>query len=250
MGSQSSGKPKGSLIKLDGTAIVNGKEEKTNFFDFLKMDLADYSDIVMTDKQAMSFKQSVMRFKYGTSAAIPLVCSGPRCINKFCPFHEEKNYPLARPCLIETRLIQMLTQSYIEDLGMDPESPTEMTLVNKLVECDIIDLRANYSLSGAVDEEAGTLLKTVISESDNGTHKEEVKLHPLLEAKDKAMKLKMEILKSLVATRQEKYKQAAATKTDTSSDASKMFSEFKEMVDKISETKDSIIDGDWSAGDF
>lgn len=255
MGGSGSGKPKGELLRLDGLALVDGKIEKTDFFNFLKADLSDYSDVYLTAEQALAFKNSVIRLTYGTTAAIPMLCSGERCLNKTCPLHLEKNYIYGRPCLIEARLIQNLTQSYIEDLGVDPNHISEMTLVNKLVECDIIDCRGNFVLSGANDEEAITLTKSTITESDNGVHKEEVKIHPILEAKEKYSNLKLKILDSFAATRREKYKKAAALKQSEETDASKQMAELRKLYSSttksLSEAKEkSIIDADWSSGDL
>lgn len=254
MGGKGSGLPKASIIKLDGSINSSGKIERTDFFNFLNMDLSDYSNVELTAEEATTFKNTVMRLKYGVSAAIPLLCSGPKCLHQICPFHTSKKYPLTKQCPVEFRLIQTLTQGYIEDLGVDPDNASEMTLVNKLVECDIIELRANSGLSGGNDEEAGTLLKTIISESDNGTHKEEVKLHPLLEAKEKMTRIKMNILDAFVATRREKYKKAAATKTDDNLDASQVLSQLKKAQELTIRTKEAndkaVIDADWSTSDL
>ena len=263
MGGSGSGKPKGELLVLDGRELIDGKLERTKFFDFLGTDLSDYSHVTMTPKQALKFKNTVVRMKHGVSAAIPMVCSGPKCPNKLCTFHDEKNWPLTKQCLYEVRMIQALTSSYMEDLAVDPESPSEMTLINKLVECDLIDYRANLGLSGGVDAEAATLLCTSVV--DNGkTMSESIGLHPLLEAKSKAHKERMHILDSMATTRREKYKKAAALKKSEDIDSSNFMAELKNTfstdktqvssLDKIKEdakkvSEDLIFDADWSNDD-
>lgn len=229
MGGDGSGKPNGELLVLDGKELIDGKLTKTEFFNFLGMDLTDYSDVKMTAEQALSFKNQVVRITHGVSAAIPLQCYGPSCINKMCTFHKEQNYPLGRQCLFEVRLIQSWTKGYMEDIGVDPENLSEMTLINKLVESDIIDYRANLGLSGATDEEAGSLLKTSVMESENGSS-ETVNLHPLLEAKDRANTMRIKILEALAATRREKYKKAAALKKTDETDASNLLAEMRERL--------------------
>ena len=115
MGGNGSGKPKGELLFLDGRELIDGKLQRTDFFNFLGTDLSDYSDITMSPEQALAFKNSVIRMTHGVSAAIPLFCRGETCIDYLCPFHKEKNYPLGRACLVEARIQQYLTRSYIED---------------------------------------------------------------------------------------------------------------------------------------
>jgi hypothetical protein len=264
VGGNGSGRPKGELLVLDGRELIDGKMQRTKFFDFLGTDLSDYSHVTMTPKQALKFKNTVVRMKHGVSAAIPMLCSGPKCINKLCAFHDNKNWPLAKQCLLEARLIQALTSSYMEDLAVDPESPSEMTLINKLVECDLIDYRANIGLSGGTDPEAASLLSTSIV--DNGkVMSESINLHPLLEAKSKVHKERMQILDAMATTRREKYKKAAALKKSEDTDASNFIADLKNTfttddktqvssLDKIKEdakkvSEDLIYDADWSTDD-
>lgn len=254
MGGAGSGGPKGEMITLSGQALVKGKMEQTDFFNFLKMDLEDYSDIVLTPEDAQAFKNSVVRMSYGTSAAIPLRCYGSTCFNKICIFHKSKNYPLSKACLFEARMIAYLTQSYMEDLGVDPENRSEMVLVNELVTCDIIDFRANLGLSGGADQEAGSLLKTSITETEKSTT-ETVDIHPLLEAKTRMSNIREKILRSFAATRQEKYKKAAALKISEDNDASTymadMLKKFEKAKTSLEEKVNNAIitDGDWSITD-
>ena len=266
MGGDGSGKPKGELLRLDGKELINGKLEKTKFFDFLQKDLSDYSDVYLTPEQALKFKNTVIRIKHGVSAAIPMLCSAERCFNKLCPFHESKQYPLlGKQCILEVRLVQSLTRDYMEDLNVDPDSISEMTLVNKLVECDLIDFRANLGLSGSNDrdQDASTLLSTTVIEGEHGVTETTV-LHPLLEAKRKAHKDREKILEAMVGTRREKYKKMAALKKSEGTDSSQHMAKLKKMyqdgistqkstssLDKIKEDADKInedldiFDADW-----
>jgi hypothetical protein len=258
MGGEGSGKPKGELLTLDGKELIEGKLSKTDFFNFLGMDLADYSGITMTPEQALAFKNQVVRMTHGVSAAIPLKCYGASCNNWTCVFHSIGTYPLGLPCILEHKMIQTLTKSYMEDIGVDPESLSEMTLVNKLVEADIIDYRANIGLSGARDPEDGTLLKTSIMETEKGSS-ETVNLHPLLEAKEKANTMRIKILEALATTRREKYKKAAALKTSEDTDASKALSDLRERVmslvsnstpeERLKKAEDTI-DAEWRDSDL
>jgi hypothetical protein len=261
MGNDSSGTPKADLLVLDGHQIKDGKISKTNFFDFLGMDLTDYSGIQLTPEESMAFRAHVVRMKYGMSAALPMQCSGVRCPNKICPFHESAKYLLAKPCILETRLIQVLTQGYMEELNVNTDSMTEMSLINKLVECDILDYRANLGLSGGVDEEAKLLLKENVVEGKGQTISVTTVVHPLLDIKEKLQRTRASVLEAFVATRKEKVKKASLLKKDEDSDASNWLANLKKKfnsdsslnktsLDRIKEdaekvAKDLIIESDW-----
>ena len=247
MGGKGSGGPKGEIIHLDGTTISkNGKLEKTDFFNFLGMDLDDYSDIQLTAEEAISFKNSVIKMSYATSAAVPLRCYGSSCINKSCVFHKYGKYPLTKGCLYEVRMIEILTKSYIDDLNIDPEVRSEMVLVNELVTLEILDYRANLGLSGGTDQEAGSLLKTSITETDKATS-ETVNIHPLIDVKTRISASRSRILDLFAATRREKYKRAAALKKSEDTDASTFFASIKkqfsdsDIQDKVSDA----LEADW-----
>lgn len=268
MGGAGSGTPKGEIIRLDGVQIDQaGVESKTEFFRFLKMDLSDYADFEMSAQEAVRFRNQVIKLRYGTSALIPILCSGIRCPIKQCPFHENKNYPLTKQCVLEVRLIQAKTLDYVEELGIDPENATQMLMVNKLVECDVIDYRANAGLAGSIDDEAPSLLKTNRTESEYGVS-ETVTAHPLLEVKERNNRMRMQILEALTATPKEKYKKAAALKKHEDVGASKQWAEMRTAVEKIKghassvqqikkdaaelaalDQKQGVTDADWEAPD-
>ena len=243
MGGKGSGTLNASLVKLDGTLISkDGKESKTSFFDFLDIPLDDYSDIEMSPEAAIKFRNTVIRMKVGMSAAMPLICSGPeRCPHgKKCAFSEgidsngkiKGKFPLTHICPVENNLINLWTKSYIEDLAVDPSSISQMSLVNRLVEIDLLDYRANMGLSGQRDEEAGTLLKTTITETENSTT-ETVNIHPLLEAKSRFSHERLKVLEALVASPREQYKKAQALGKSDDSDAAKHMSEMAELINSM-----------------
>jgi hypothetical protein len=229
MGGKGSGTIDTEIIRLDGTKIDSlGNKEKSNFFDFLKIPLDDYSDVELTPEQAIKFRNTIVRMQVGMSAAMPMACGGhERCPHgKKCPLDKP---PISKICPVETNLIQSWTKRYIEDVGVDPSSITQMTLVNRLVELDLLDYRANMGLSGQRDEEAPTLLKTTITETDQSTT-ETVNIHPLLDAKSKFHIERMKILETLVATPREKYKKAQAIGSADTQDQAKHMAEMQQLI--------------------
>jgi hypothetical protein len=232
MGGDGSGSIDAVLMKLDGTKIKeDGSEEESDFFNFLKLPAGDYSDIQLTAEQARDLRNFAIRMRFGTSAMIPLKClGGEKCPIKSCPFSSENNWPIGRPCPLEMRFVQMKTASYVEDLKVDVESATEMSLVNRLVELDLMDFRANAGLSA--DEKAQTLLQKITSSNENFTS-ESLAVHPLVDIKDKHHKQRMQILESLTATRKEKYKRDAALKRRDGDDMASHMPRMRKLQKKL-----------------
>lgn len=262
MGNKDSGKPKCEMIKLDGSMVhKDGKITRSNFFDFLNLPVGAQKDIQLTPEEAIRFRNHIVRMKLGTSAAVPMKCSGPKCpAHNICPFTPTLNWPIFSSCPVERELIDAWTRAYVEELGLDPESSTSMVLVNKLVECDIIDYRANIGLSGARDEEAQTLLKTTTIDTGNSIS-ETLAVHPILEVKEKVHRMRQQILEALAATPREKYKRAAALKkTEDNADAAQHMARMKATFEKIKQEKvksleakeiqeenDTIVEADWES---
>jgi hypothetical protein len=242
MGGSGSGTPKAAIIKLDNTEISkDGKVTKSNFFDFLNLPIGHQVDLdkALTGDQALQFRNLFIRMKIGTAAAIPMKCIAHKCPNKMCPFHETKSWPVTSICPLESALIITWTKSWMEDLNVDPENMSEMVLINKLVELDMIDYRANLGLSGSVDEEAITLVKTNITSAPNMTSETSV-AHPLLEIKEKLQRMRAQILECLGATRKEKWKRAAALKQRDEGDIGKHFTDLKKALADMRKAQKAI----------
>jgi hypothetical protein len=95
-------------------------------------------------------------------------------------------------------------KSYVDELGVDVQSRTEMVLVNQLVECDIIDYRASIGFS--TDPDAWKLLKVDITSAGDDLVSETTNPHPLLEIKERTQARRLKVLEALSATRREKLK--------------------------------------------
>jgi len=240
MGGEGSGTPKAALLKLDGTQTdIQGNVSKTDFFKFLNTPAEQFLTLEksMTPDQALKFRNHIIRMRVGTAAAIPMMCGGKKCPVKQCPFHSGGGYPISESCPIESNLIATWTKSYVDDLEVNFNSRTEMILVNKLVECDIIDYRANIGLS--CDEEAWSLLK--IDTSDNGKSITEItSAHPLLEVKERNQRDRNKVLESLAATRREKYKKAAFLGQREDSNIGDHFSDLKKALGVVSSVANGV----------
>lgn len=239
MGGVGSGSVNAALMRIGEKTNKDGSIEESNFFDFLELPDDDYSDIELTPKQAIQLRNYALRMKFGTSATMPLRCIGPKCPIKSCPFKSENNYPLGRSCPIELRFIQAKMQSYMEDLSVTADDITDMSLINRLVEIDLMDFRANAALSA--DEEAQTLLYNMTTSNGDYTS-ETIIVHPILEIKEKHHRQRMQILEAFAATRREKYKKAAALKKGDSEDAAHHMAKMKKAFDQLTKGGLASID--------
>jgi hypothetical protein len=235
MGGNGSGKiPEGSIVKLDGTIEApDGSITNTQLFDFLNVDLDDYSDIQLTAEEAQRFANHVRRMKTGVSAFLPKLCPGPeKClIHKRCPLTER--WPIGRACPLEVGYIKEKTRSYVDSLDVKADNPYEMALINNLVELDVMEYRANIAL--ADDSEDGSrLLRKDYHETKTGALVEMVGPHPLLEVKERIQRKRLQILESFTATRREEYKKAAALKKKDTTDISHQLSELRGAVKSLS----------------
>jgi hypothetical protein len=242
MGGFGSGKmPEGAIVKLDGTVTnPDGTITKTKLFDFLEIDLDDYSDIQMTAAEAQHFTNHVRRMRTGLSAFVPKLCPGiVICpVGNKCPFKERQ--PVGRQCLLETTLVKIKTREYVESLDIDPGSPYQMSLIDRLVELDIFEYRSNIGLSQPEDS---SLLKTIETTSKDGEVIESLVVHPYLQAKESFHRKRMQILEALVATPREEYKQAAAIKKKNTEGVSSQLSELRKTIDKLQKSGPRSIDG-------
>lgn len=266
MGGEGSGKPKAEMIKLDGTQIdLHGNATQSDFFNFLKLPAEHFVNLekTMTTEQALAFRNHISRMKVGTSAMMPMLCGALACPVQQCPFHLTKSWPAGEQCPIESNLIAAWTKSYIEDIGVEPDNRTEMILINKLVECDMIDYRANIGLSK--DQDGWTLIKTDIMETERGTQ-EMTSSHPLLEIKDRNHATRMKVLESFNATRREKAKKAAMLKQREDGDIGAHWADMKDFINKFEKQKNqssmaqikqdakdiansSFVEADWETTD-
>ena len=243
---------KKAKFKMDGTAVtVDGKLTKTRYFQFLEIPLDDYSDLEFSPQEIARIRSHIMNMRTGLQAMAPMFCGGPKkCPVIFrCPFRQQteldrekmdpKKFPIGRQCIIEREFLLHKRREYFEEYDVDPNSPTEIGLVNKLAELDMYEYRATLMLAHG-DEGLGGQGQDLLKEqttavTPQGRELKRVELHPAWELKEKIQKQRMEILSALVGTRKEKYKKQAATKTlevkDPSTKQAQLTSKLNKMIE-------------------
>jgi hypothetical protein len=252
-------KIKGSLIKRE-----DGSLEPTKMFDILELDLDDYSDIEFTESEARRIRMHVMKMRTGIQAMAPLLCAGPvKCPFRYrCPIvdrnlriqggkdidfpHQDvKKFPLLRQCIFERDLLDFQRRRYIEEYDVDVDSPTEMGMINKLAELDLYEMRATMILAHGDDKGEGLdlLKQQTTSVSMTGEEIKRMETHPAFELKEKIFNMRDKILQSMVGTRREQYKQAAALKKQDFSDPSTAVAGLRERIAQIE--KETAIEAEF-----
>jgi hypothetical protein len=223
-------------------------------FDFLDVPLDDYNDLTFTEHEINTIRRHFLNLRTGLAAMVPLVCGGPaRCpFIKRCPFYDRvkplgaqdiKKFPLLRQCIVERQYALEQRQGYVDEYEIDPNSPSEMALINRLAELDVYDYRASLVLAYGDKDGHGQdgLKEQNIGMSPTGEKLTRLELHPAWELKEKIQRQRLDILQALVGTRKEQYKRDAAMKEKSTEEVSIISSSLRAKLDSL-KAKNTIID--------
>lgn len=227
---------------LDGRVLkADGSITRTDYFKFLDIPLDNYDDIVLTKDEAETFRRHVQAMSTGLQAMVPLICPGEvACkFSERCPMVKIGKVPVGRSCIPELELITFWRKRYIEEFEINPHSITELGMANELAELDIYDMRTSIVLS---KEDAQDLTQNdEVGATNSGDRLLQKRVHTAWEIKERIKVRRLKILESLVGTRKEKYKRAAALKTrdvgDPSSSMSNMRSKLEALNDEMNMVK-------------
>ena len=260
---------KSKMYKIKGQLIeyADGTTEKTKMFEILDIPLDDYSDLEFNESEVRRIRMHVMKMKTGIQAMAPILCSGPvKCPFRYrCPIVDRsittpdgqdidfrkqdiKKFPLLRMCIFESEFLDFKRKQYIDEYGVDVGSPTELGMVNKLAELDLYEYRATLVLAHGDDKGEGMdLLKHQVTGSTmTGDVITRMELHPAFELKEKIHKMREDILKSMVGTRREQYKQAVALKKSITTDASSHLADLRERILSIEKESGTVVDAEYT----
>jgi len=237
---------KKEMVRFDGMALTkSGKLTKTNFFNFLKLDLDNYSDIELTPDQAMKIHNHLLKMSTGSTAMTPLYCGGSVCpFRDSCTWYEMEKAPVGRRCPVETTLMRQWTMDIIEEFDIDPQNFTELAYANEIVEIMILDRRLNMNIAKVENSQ-------LIMDQDVGVDKEgdpitQKIISPFMELKEKLANRRSKVIKLMVGDRQERYKKEAALKISDNKDAS---SEQAKMRKKLEDLKRKLTEIETKADD-
>lgn len=234
------------IVKIEKT-----EEEKNlarrNLASSLAYPSEEYQDLVFTEEEVNRLRQRFTYLSSGATASSTLICAGELCkFKNNCLFWTMGKAPVNRPCLLESNLLSEWRRKYIEEYKIDPDSFTELTIVNELAEIETMLWRVNQSLAlHANSEFVQDNIKAVDRE---GSVYSEKAVSAYFEVKERLSNRKAKLIKLMVGDRQEKYKMAAAMKQKDASDPSVALAtakrELKQLIDKAKSKQIPSIDTD------
>lgn len=188
---------------------------------------ANYLD-TLDSKKIHRIRNSVNKMRHGLQSVAPLTCMGPhKCLFiEHCPIPErthtgallqdntgrphygpDSDYPIARPCVMESMYMQQKIIDYVQHLEVDPANPVEMSIVNELALIDLLKNRALMILSkGDRRGQGQDFLSTDVTnfDAETGHQAEHTTLHPAADYIDRLEKRRDKWLAQLVETRKSK----------------------------------------------
>jgi hypothetical protein len=221
-------------LTLSGIGISeDGRMKKTKYLNLLAGTIDDYSDLILTKAEAMRVRNTVFHLKNGSSAAMPIICTGPLCPwATRCPLQQDNKAPIGRQCLIELSLMKQWQLNWFEEYEVDIENFTEITLINEMVEVELQLYRCNLSLSLDPTQSTG-VVDVSVGVDHHGNPITQKQISQLIELREKLLTRKHRLIKYLVGDRQEKYKKEAALKTRESRDPSSSMAQLKEQMESL-----------------
>lgn len=232
-----------SLDKLEKT-----DEEKqlarVNLIKSLDFQTDIYDNLQFTNAEVNKLRQHFTFLSSGSVSASVLICAGLQCkFHTTCPFYLMDKMPIGKPCLLEINLLTEWRRKYIEEYKIDPDSFTELTIVNELAEIETMLWRVNQSLAHSENSEfIQDNIKAV--DREGGVYTEKA-VSALFEVKERLSNRKAKLIKVMVGDRQEKYRMAAAMKQRDASDTSVALAvakrELQQMIDKAKFIKSTQI---------
>jgi len=244
------------LLSNINTAMANAEPahiDVKSFFSFLKLggiNEEEFKHIKLDEESATKMKNHMISMKHGTYAAVPLMCQG----HKKCPIISQcwfakrqkdgsidevnSNFPLLRPCPVESSVIQLKVQQYVTEFVGDVNvnvTPTTLALITKLAELDIYEIRCDMILSSgdSLGQGRDMLAQTVEAINENtGDVIHGVKEHPIIATKERLQKQRDKILSQLVATPEAKINAKSKLVGGDKSDLSNQITDLRNMLNK------------------
>ena len=209
--------------------------------------LKTYVDKLRPEKRTR-IANALKHVKTGLYSVAPITCPGyMKCpFQNHCPIPDiddkgerlvgpDSDYPIGRPCILESTFIKQKTIEYIRYLKVDSENPVEMGLVNELALIDLYKNRAAMILSaGDRSGQGQDFLLIDRTEMDNGNGEDQkmtmstsTQLHPALTLIDQLEKRREKLLTHLLQTR--KAQTEISIKMGKKRDESQLIDELKKV---------------------
>ena len=216
--------------------------EITPFQESLKNELLAVCDeeyastLELTPKDISNIEKYAKNILSGQKAFLPAICVASRCSYKAtCPLLKIGKAPISKQCPFEIIMIRKWQDEYAASLDINLDDKSEKSLLEDLVEIDILNARANSILGDeglTVDNPIG------ISEA-TGEAITRQELHSIVILKEKIHKRKDGILKSFLATRESK-----ANTNSTKEDITQYIARLKDKANALEKAHKTIVDAE------
>ena len=157
------------------------------------------------------------------------------CVHN-CPLEQENKAPIGKDCWIEVNQIQYWMEKYIIEFNVDGNSLTDLHMIAKLCEYDILEMRATKYLK----ENDQDLLTDFISSYDEaGNPISNKSVSPAFELKERVAKMRSKTMQELMATREAKAKIIESGNAKKTTDLSSL----KEQLNQLILNKEKLVEG-------
>lgn len=153
-----------------------------------------------------------------------------------CPLVAENKAPIGKDCLIEVNLIKYWMSKYVQEFNVDPNSLTDLHMVAKLCEYDILEMRASKYLKST---DTTLLTDFITSYDEHGSPISNKIISPAFDLKERIDKMRSKTLKELVATREAKLK---IIDTQNKVKSSNTLADLKEQLDSLIKNRPATKD--------
>lgn len=228
------------VVTLKGLARTEGgKVSQSHYFDFLRLNLDDYSDVQYTPDEANRISTHLRKLSTGSSAMVPMYCSGPMCpFASTCEFQKMNKAPIGKQCIIEVTLMKEWIIGYIEEYGIDPSNLTELGYANELAEIEIYMRRLKMGL--AKPDNLEIVVEQTVGIGNDGTPITQKAISPFMEEIEILQNRRSRVIKLMVGDRQEQYKKEAALKVKLTKDPSSKMAEIRSKLENLTRQMDEL----------
>lgn len=153
-----------------------------------------------------------------------------------CPLQQEKKAPIGQDCWLEVNQIKYWMEKYIQEFEVDGNSLTDLHMIARLCEYDVLEMRATKYLK---EHDQALLTDFISSYDEDGNPISNKTLSPAFELKERIDRMRSKTLKELMATREAKAKLADAGKATNSSNT---LSDLKDQLAELIKNKATLID--------
>lgn len=176
--------------------------------------------------------QKIRAIASNSNAVTPIKCRGERCSYLgVCPLADEQVYPQGKQCPIEQSLIMEKYENYCREFNVDRFNTSDLGLISRMVEIDLIEYRLKAMIATTYPD---ILMEEAVGVSPiDGKPIMKLVISPMINIRKRLTDEKLDLMKELVGTRKEKYKEKAALKVQNTTDYSSYMADMSKKLKEL-----------------